>query len=132
MATIKKEIYYLVDHKNKEFFFYDNFIDAREKEAEFKEKYGAKTVTLPNGNTIEDCNPIHYRSKTLKNYYGTLYFLYKWDNENLIFYLEGRKKEIDSIKRIYPKQTNGMKLKKIILQDYQEFLKKHGFIGDDN
>lgn len=130
MATIKKEIYYLLDFKTHEIFVYDSFIKAREKEAEFKEKYGARTLTLPNGNKIEDCNPINYNTKKLKYYYGTVYCLYKWTDLGAFHaYWEGRKKEIDAIKKY--NNTKDFKLKKFVLQSYEDFCKKHGF-GDDN
>ena len=131
MVSIKKEIYYLLDFNTHEFFFYDSFIDARQKEAEFKRKYGPKTITLPNGNILADCNPIIYTSKTLKHYYGTVFVLYKWIKNGFVSYIEGRKKEIDKIKK-YNKDAKDLTLKKIVLQSYEDFKKKHGFSEDND
>ena len=123
MVSIKKEIYYLVDFKTQEIFVYKDFIQAREKEKEFKKKYGPRTVTLPNGNVIDDCNPINYSQKTLKHYYGTVYCLYKFTETGALHsYWEGRTKEIDAIKKY--SNVKDFTLKKFVLEPYEEFKKQ--------
>ena len=129
MVSIKKTIYYLLDHKTKEIFLYDNFIKAREKREEFMEKYGPKTFTLSNGNVIEDCYPIDINQKNLKHYYGTVFMLYKF-KKNGVFaaYIEGRKKEIDQIQKYA--NLEGFTLQKFVIVPYKEFKKQ--FEPDDD
>ena len=123
MVSIQQNIYYLVDFKTQEIFVYDNFVKAREKQEFFREKYGAISVTLSNGNIIEDCDPISYSQKKLKHYYGTVFILYKFKENNvLVSYIEGRKKEIDQICK-YNKLTD-YTLKKIVITPYDEFKKR--------
>ena len=123
MVSIQQTIYYLVDFKTKEIFVYDNFVKAREKQEFFREKYGTISVTLPNGNVIEDCDPISYKQKKLKHYYGTVFILYKFKENNvLVSYIEGRKKEIDQIKKY--NKLDDYTLKKIVITEYDEFKKR--------
>jgi len=118
MVSQKQTISYIINHETKEFFFFEDFNKAKEKETEIAEKYGYAEI-WKSGTKIPKY-PIQYH--TLKKYYGTIYFLYKWYEKGINCYIEGRKTEIDHIRKY--NKCEGYTLKKIVLTPYNEFKKQ--------
>jgi len=71
---MNKTIFYLVVPETQQFFFYETLPEVRAKEKELAKIYGYDA-------TFPDVPKIYHQYKTLKNYYGTVWLAYKW-NEN--------------------------------------------------
>jgi len=116
---------YLIDFKEKEVYVFENFLKRREKEEELAKLYGNVSWTLPNGVVIQgSAKNIQIGSEKLKHYYGTVFILYKFNDEgdSVNLHIEGRMKEINTIKRTCKVAFH--KFKKIILIPYDKFMGK--------
>ena len=110
------QIYYLIDFKAKEFFFYEDHTAAKQKEKELMDKYGPlKNKIFPD----TDFPPCPVEWKTLKNYYGTVWLAIKWSDSGAAHYhIQGRWKDIKHNKE------NDYEIKKFVLTPYDEYMKE--------
>jgi hypothetical protein len=105
MVSQKQTVYYLIDRKNKKYHFFDNFTERNE----LREELGIELIDTG--------------QERLKHYYGTVWILYKWEDDIITHYIEGRKKEIDLIKKY--NKCEDYKLEKIVVMSYKDFIKKN-------
>lgn len=107
-------IYYLIDLQNKEIFAFNNHDKAKTKEKEL----GLIESDFKDKMLIPRCS---LEFKTLKNYYGTIWIKYRFNESgSCAFKIEGRMKDLGIIE--------GFKVKKIALEPYE---KKRGEVSGD-
>lgn len=111
-------ISYIVDHNKKEFFFFENNREGntavKEKEIELAERDGYEELY---GTKIP---PYPKQLKKLKNYYGTVWLVYRWTETGAVhFSIHGRWKEAKVAK------SEGYKVQKFVLTPYEKFQERY-------
>lgn len=113
-----KSVGMIIDFKKKDFEIFNNTFEAQEE--------WRKRIGLVGNHSMQEIDEIINKSTlemsylSVPNYYGTVWILYKWNNGTLHHYQEGRYKDIKPLMEQKYGSKDGYKLKKIVLEKYQE------------
>jgi hypothetical protein len=120
-----QQIFYIICHPERKFYFFDRHNDAERKQNELAEKYGyLKPFKTGISDHLDDLMSkipkYQIQYKSLKTYYGTVWYAYKWNNDDTCSYvIQGRWKDIKHNKE------NGYTIKKVVLTPYKEYMKRY-------
>lgn len=109
-------IYYIIDNLTRKFYFFENghYNEAKAKEKEL----GTIESDFKDKMLIPRC-PLQY--KTLKNYYGTVWVTYKFNENGCVYQIAGRLKDLGV-------KEESFTTKKFVLSPYKE---KRGKVSGD-
>lgn len=122
---MSKQIFYIIDHTSQEFYFFEKHDVAKAKELELSKKYGFMKAPKTGisdylDNLLQELPRYPVAYKDLKNYYGTIWYAFKWSEKGgaVHFVVQGRYKDLKN------RKEDGYTIKKIVFTPYKEYMKQ--------